>query len=122
MESNIALVYMTLNMIYYIIFIINLYYHKFNNFLLTRQRLKRLSFFFFVCSSSCERTHSFPNSFPNCKAFAAPSPNPKTPGPRASASPTTPIAKCLSCLLVWINPGSYFNQFLMPKVLIAPNS
>ena len=52
MESNLALVYMTLNMIYIILIIIFnvLFIHiiTFNNFLLTRQRLKRLYFLIFL--------------------------------------------------------------------------
>ncbi len=89
-----------------------MYYYNFNNFPLTRQRLKTVYFLIFLV---LVRTNRF--RFPNFVSVAAPSPTPKTAGPRASASPSTPTNfKCLSCLLVWINPGSYFNQFLMPKV------
>ena len=52
MESNLALVYTTLNMIYIILIITFnvLFIHiiTFNNFLLTRQRLKRLYFLIFL--------------------------------------------------------------------------
>ncbi len=89
-------------------------YYNFNNFPLTRQRLKRLSFL--VCSSSWENIR-FRFRFRQCTE-----PNPcdvKSKGIRIAIDANH---QCLSFSLVWINPGSYLFSFLMPKVLIAPNS
>ena len=49
MEDKYSLVYMTVNMIILLLlyYLIHLYYIFFNNFLLTRQRLKRLYFLIF---------------------------------------------------------------------------
>ena len=74
----------------------------FNNFLLTRQSLKRLSFSLFVLVLAREQI-SFPIRFVNA---AAPSPTPKTAGPRASASPTTPSH------LVFVSFVSFFDPEL----------
>ena len=79
MESNLALVYMTLNMIYIILIIIfNVLLIRiiitFNNFLLTNFPETKSAFSFFVCSSSCERTIRFRFRFRRCTE-----PNPEDP-------------------------------------------
>jgi hypothetical protein len=91
MESNIALVYMTLNMIYnYNIYLIKfIHIITFNNFLLTRQRLKTASFSHFLV---LEREHSFPIFvFRRCTE-----PNPKD--PRSEGIRIATDAKCFSLL------------------------
>jgi hypothetical protein len=107
MESNIALVYMTLNMII-ILYLFNLYVSfSYNNFLLTRQRLKTA--LFFLIFLVLVRTICFQIRFVD-----APSPAPCFVKDIRIAIDA--IFKCLSFSLTWISPGSKFIQFLMPKV------
>ncbi len=80
MEDNIALVYMTLNMIYYYIYLIYMY-HILLIISFNQTEFRTASFSHF--SSSCENQNCF-------RCFAAPNPTPKTPGPRASPLPPKP--------------------------------
>ncbi len=72
MEDKIALVYMTLNMIILLYYLINSYYISFNNFLLTN---RENGFLFFVYYSSCEnkfvsfRFRSLPRAHDFVKKF-----------------------------------------------------
>ncbi len=108
-SKNSNQVYMTLNMIYYNIYIICIIFLSFNNSLLTNRF--RTAFFFILTDLS--EIKSF-----NCASYA---PSPTSPTSRKSwTSPSASPFGSHHRVFRFFDPDSFqvhkFNQFLMPKV------